>query len=78
MALVDLGPPCARDWVALLGGHRIELVRKPLQHREAVRDEGRGVVDQALALEHNQDPAREVQSLGYCHLAQLMRLCRER
>jgi hypothetical protein len=31
MALVDLGPPCARDWVALLGGHRIELVRKLLQ-----------------------------------------------
>jgi hypothetical protein len=35
MALVDLGPPCARDWVALLGGHRIELVRKPLQQRSA-------------------------------------------
>jgi hypothetical protein len=29
--------------------------------REAERDEGRGVVDQALALERNQDPAREVQ-----------------
>jgi hypothetical protein len=57
MALVDLGPPYARDWVALLGGHRIELVRKPLQQREAVRDEGRGVVDQALALEHNLDLA---------------------
>jgi NAD(P)-dependent dehydrogenase (short-subunit alcohol dehydrogenase family) len=30
---------------------------RPLRQREAERDEGRGVVDQALALQHNQDPA---------------------
>jgi hypothetical protein len=57
---------------------RNKPTRPTLRQREAERDKGRGVVDQALALEHNQDPAREVQFLGYCHCTQLLRLCRER
>jgi hypothetical protein len=36
---------------------RAKPTRPTLAQREAERDEGRGVVDQALALEHDQDPA---------------------
>lgn len=66
-------------WTATPGRILSVAARFPLyETRRGAQGRRAGVLDQPLALEHNQDPAREVQSLGYCHLAQLLRVCRER